>query len=106
MAGKFELYKDAGRSDKLATLHTLRQQMARENRTDRASTVAGVMAAHGLSVQELHAHTRADGMALEVIRLYDQFGRLGRDGGTVRVSADLRFAHPYAVVAVAVLKLV
>jgi 5-methyltetrahydrofolate--homocysteine methyltransferase len=32
-----ELYADAERSRKLATLHTLRQQMARENRRDRAN---------------------------------------------------------------------
>jgi 5-methyltetrahydrofolate--homocysteine methyltransferase len=33
-----ELYAAGGRSKKLATLFTLRQQMARENRTDRANT--------------------------------------------------------------------
>jgi len=33
-----ELYADAARKSRLAMLHTLRQQMARENRTDRANT--------------------------------------------------------------------
>jgi 5-methyltetrahydrofolate--homocysteine methyltransferase len=33
-----ELYTDAARKSRLAMLHTLRQQMARENRTDRANT--------------------------------------------------------------------
>lgn len=56
------------------------------------AAVAGVMAANGLNVQELHAHTRADGMALEVIRVYDHYGRLTKDGGVARVSADLRAA--------------
>lgn len=56
------------------------------------AAVAGVMAAHGLNVQELHAHTRADGMALEVIRVYDQYGRLAKEGGPERVTADVRAA--------------
>ena len=33
-----ELYADEARKSRLAMLHTLRQQMARENRTDRANT--------------------------------------------------------------------
>lgn len=53
------------------------------------SAVAGVMAMHGLSVQELVAHTRADGMALEVIRVYDGYGRLAKEGGEERVTRDL-----------------
>lgn len=61
------------------------------------SAVAGVMSMHGLSVQELAAHTRADGMALEVIRVYDRYGRLAKEGGEERASADLREAVAGAV---------
>jgi 5-methyltetrahydrofolate--homocysteine methyltransferase len=44
-----ELYADAGRSKRLATLHTLRQQMARENRKDRANTALADFVAPGES---------------------------------------------------------
>lgn len=45
------------------------------------ATVAGVLALHGLDVQEAAAYTRADGMALEVFGVVDAFGRLADTGG-------------------------
>lgn len=56
------------------------------------SAVAGVMSLHGLSVQELAAHTRDDGMALEVLRVYDGYGRLAKEGGEEAVIRDVEAA--------------
>lgn len=50
--------------------------------------VAGALSTHGLSVQDAAAHTRDDGMALEVFRVHDPMARLARVT-TETVSVDV-----------------
>jgi [protein-PII] uridylyltransferase len=92
MAAHLELLD--GGSTAVAWSQDLGQQVCTVVAPDRPgmfASVAGVLSLHGLNVQQAAAHTRADGMALEVFRVVDDVGRIERRG-TDPVSDDIQAA--------------
>jgi [protein-PII] uridylyltransferase len=53
------------------------------------SSVAGVFTVHGIAIRHASVHTRSDGMALEVYRVFDRYDRLETPAGRDRVAQDI-----------------
>jgi [protein-PII] uridylyltransferase len=57
--------------------------------TGMLSAVAGVFTVHGIAIRLASVHTRDDGMALEVHRVFDRYDRLESEAGRERVARDI-----------------